>query len=271
MNQEAYISGFLTKCAEEGIPYEVADAMLKQAWNFTNSWDDVSQFQRGMARDMREKGIDEAYLRSMGKRGRRLLKVMQNPNNLPGTWFNRHLNPFSYNATDQLNKYKQEYNDMLGERERIKERTNPQAQGYRPGDPHATRTNVPGQGLVAWSGAGNGDRVAAPAGKPQDRYADLMEGRLDLPTYSNHQLDAKTGKLYRADGKQLDPGAEYWNARMDYNRAQLDEWNKSHPPAAPGAPGAPGAAPAKPKYSPAQERENQVFVDVMNGAGPYAQ
>ena len=63
------------------------------------------------------------------------------------------------------------------------------------------------------------------ADRPEDRYGDLMEGRLSLPNFYNHSFDPSTGEFYRTDGRGLDAQASLWNERMRQSRANVAKYN----------------------------------------------
>lgn len=250
---DQWTNGFFTKCAEANLPYDAAVGLYKLAWQFTHSWDDVRNVQEGLRRDMVEKGIDEAYLKSMGRRGKRLLKAYRNPRNLHSTWLNRHLNPFSYNAKDELRNLRSDYQNLLGERERMRQRTGAGAAAQPAAQPY-----------------GGGYATPTAQQPPKDLYSEWISGKKNLDYYPGVSVDAN-GEYYRTDGKPLPLAAQEHNHRMQHNRGEMDAWRKSHPasPAAPAAVPAPQPAP-KPKYDPAQERQNQAAIDLMNGNGAFS-
>lgn len=231
-----YVNGFFTKCAEAGVPYDTACELYKfaidddfrksqraQAMNFaTNNQylGDVSQylpsdgfndrfgskftrafgsiFRGGNARERTERAN---YAKALEGAGQKWLKAQLASASTPEE---------RMALQKRFDEYKAHLNAGLAANE------------HRNGLSNAERD------LALYGGTkqpAQPQQSALTPAKPKDRYEQLMNGELALPSFYRHAFDADTGEFYRTDGRTLDPNAALWNKQMQRSRQQVADYN----------------------------------------------
>lgn len=265
-----YVNGFFTKCAEAGVPYDTACELYKfaidddfrksqraQAMNFaTNNQylGDVSQylpsdgfgdnrmgtmigrtfgsiFRGGHARERAERAN---YAKALEGAGQKWLKAQLASASTPEE---------RMALQKRFDDYKAHLDAGLAANE------------HRNGLSNAERD------LAMYGGTKQPEQPQQSAltpAKPKDRYEQLMNGELALPSFYRHAFDADTGEFYRTDGRTLDPNAALWNKQMQRSRQQVSDYNaqtqKQQQQPAPAAkpwdsPYKPVANPGRPEFS----------------------
>lgn len=225
-----YEQGFLTKCAEYGMDADMSSAMLKQAF----LWFGKSKRQTDALRKLHNEKLRKAYAEGYDEFLPKEYRA--GSRNLPGSWLGRTWNRMWHGASgfakqyegeldramDQARaKYMENYRQASPEMQKLMREEVKQRRAQRDAEDMATARSK------YRLGAAELDRQKAEANKPAapatplpvDRTAyykqQIGDGKMRIPSITQHYYDPKTAKLYRIDGKPLHSLAAQWNERID--------------------------------------------------------
>lgn len=229
----AYEQGFFTKCAEYGVDSGTASEMLKQAF----LWSHKSARQTNALRNMQNEALRKAYAGGYDKYLPKEYRA--GSTNMPGTWLGRTVRRWFHGASGFANsyrsdmeramdqartKYLEEYRAASPEVQRLmREEVRQRRRSYDADELAKARARNP-------LGAAEIDRQKAeeekakqqqtPAAQPLpiDRVAywkqQIGDGKMTIPSITQHYYDPKTAQLYRTDGKPLHSVASQWNEKI---------------------------------------------------------
>lgn len=231
----AYEQGFLTKCAEYGVDDGTASEMLKQAF----LWSHKSTRQTDALRNMQNEALRKAYAGGYDKYLPKEYRA--GSKNMPGTWFGRWMRRMFHGASgfaesyrpdleramDQARaRYLEEYRAASPEVQKMmREEVRQRRRSYDAAELSKARAANPlgaaeldRQKAEAEKAKTNTTAGTAPAALPIDRVAywkqQIGDGKVTIPSITQHYYDPKTAELYRIDGKPLHSVASQWNEKI---------------------------------------------------------